>query len=81
MKLRKAWYFSPFTEVAGKGRKPFLGRGNVRRASRECLTLRTFIGWGVGIRWLDRSEKEWRQNLGSEEEYHLTAYGLLNSEP
>jgi hypothetical protein len=42
------------------------------------LTLRTLVGSGVRIRWLDRREEQWRENLGSEEEYHLTAYRPLH---
>jgi hypothetical protein len=35
---------------------------------------------GVRIRWLDRSQEQQRENFGSEDEYHPTAYRLLNFE-
>jgi hypothetical protein len=36
---------------------------------------------GVGIHWLDRGEEQWRETLGSEEEYHPTASRPLDFVP
>jgi hypothetical protein len=47
------------------------------RTANGCLAYRKIDG-GVGIRWLDRSEEQWRENLGSEDECLRTAYRRLN---
>jgi hypothetical protein len=68
---RERYYWGNFRRKCSRSRK----------ASRECLTLKTFVGWRLEIRWLDRSEKQWQENLGGAEEYHPTAYRPFNFSP
>jgi hypothetical protein len=81
MKLRKASYFSPFTEVAGKGRKAFHRETECSERKSRVLDFEDicwmgaegFAGW-IGV-------KNNSENLRSEEEDCPTAYHALNFEP
>jgi hypothetical protein len=55
--LWKAWFNSPFAEVAGKGREAFHVEREYSESKSRVFDLENILDKGVGTRWLERSEK------------------------